>query len=99
MSSWSRLLADDRAGQLKLAIVLFLQLAVLGLEVGDLGGLLVVVGLELVDLGQERLPLGLVLVVLGLQVGLAVGGGLGLDVDRAAWRRSSVDSRLFLRPR
>ena len=49
------LLADDRPGQGKLAVVLFLQLAVLGLEIGDLGGLLVVVGLELVDLGQERL--------------------------------------------
>ena len=52
-----------------------------GLEVGDLGRLLVVVGLELIDLGQEDLPLVLVLLVLGLEVGRAVRGGLGLDVD------------------
>ena len=36
---------------------------------------------ELVDLGQELLRALIVLVVLGLEVGLAVGEGLGLDVD------------------
>ena len=49
------LLANDRLGQLELAVGLFLLLAVLGLEVGDLGGLLVVVGLKLVDLGQRAI--------------------------------------------
>ena len=70
------------SGQFELAIALILELAVLGLEVGDLGGLLVIVGLELVDLGEQFLAQLFVLVVLGFQVGLAVGGGLGLDVVR-----------------
>ena len=75
------LFANDRLGQLELAFQLFPLLPELILEVGNLRRLLVVIGLKLIDLRQQLLPRLLVLGMLSFQIGFAVGGSLGLDVD------------------
>ena len=54
----------------------------------DFGVSLVARRLKLVDLRQEGRSLVLVLLLFAQSVGLAVGGGLGLNVDLLSWRRS-----------
>ena len=88
------MVADRLLRQVQPLRVVFLLLADLRLEVGDLGDLLGQLGLILVDLGDQDLALLRVLGVLGLEVGLALVGGVGGDVELAL-----VDAVGRLQPR